>query len=100
MKRLFRKKFDVIAATAAEACARSKTAPAMVSANQRTAIWINQPKSADQGEEGETNRNDMADQLIGDQHHVFPGDASIEFALAVLPFAKLVGQFPQPQGPL
>ena len=39
----------------------------------------------------------MADQLIGDQHHVFPGDARIEFALAVLPFAKLVGQFPEPQ---
>ncbi len=41
----------------------------------------------------------MADQLVGDQHHVFPGDPRIELALAVLPFPELVGQFPEPQQP-
>jgi hypothetical protein len=58
-----------------------------------------QADPADQGKEGETNRDDVADQLIGDQHYVFPGDARIEFALAVLPFAKLVGQFTDSQRP-
>jgi hypothetical protein len=47
----------------------------------------------------QTNRNDVADQLVGDQHHVFPGDTRIELALAVLPFPELVRQFPEPQRP-
>ena len=58
-----------------------------------------QPDPADKREEDETNRDDMANQLVGDQHHVFPGDARIEFALAVLPFAKLVGQLTDSQRP-
>ena len=45
------------------------------------------------------NWNDLAEQLIGDQQHIFPGDERIEFALAALPFPELVGQFPEPQGP-
>jgi hypothetical protein len=39
----------------------------------------------------------VADQLIGDQHHVFPGDERIEFALALLPLPELVWQFSDPQ---
>ena len=55
--------------------------------------------SADKGEPGKRSRNDLAEQLIGDQHDIFPGDERIEFALAALPFPELVGQFPEPQGP-
>ncbi len=58
-----------------------------------------QSNSADKGEQGKTNRNDVANQLIGDQHHVFPGDERIEFAFAVLSHSEVVGQFPDPQRP-
>ena len=57
-----------------------------------------QSDTADEGEEGKTNRDDMADQLIGYQHHVFPGDERIEFALAVLPFPELVWQLADRNG--
>jgi hypothetical protein len=41
----------------------------------------------------------MANQLIGDQHHVFPGDERIVFAFAVLSHSEVVRQFPDPQRP-
>ena len=58
-----------------------------------------QSNSADKGEQAKTNRNDMANQLIGDQHHVFPGDERIEFALAMQPFAELQRQLGEDEGP-
>ncbi len=53
--------------------------------------------STDEREEGKTNRDDVADQLIGDQHDVFPGDERVEFALAVLTLPEVVGQLLDPQ---
>jgi hypothetical protein len=44
---------------------------------------MNSPIPPTLGEKRKTNRDDVADQLIGDQHHVFPGDEQIEFALAL-----------------
>ena len=48
--------------------------------------------AADEGEQGEPHRHDVADQLVGDQHAEFPRHHGIELALAVLARAELVMQ--------
>jgi hypothetical protein len=51
---------------------------------------------ADQAEQGETHRNEFAEQLVGEQHPVFPSDQCIELAFSLLTFTEPVGEFAHP----
>src|SRR6516162_4684483 len=47
-------------------------------------------RSPDRGEEDKPDRNIAADQLVQQQHQVFPDNEAVELALAVLALAKNV----------
>lgn len=51
---------------------------------------------ADQAEKGETHGNEFAEQVVGEQHPVFPSDQRIELTFAVLAFTEPVREFLHP----
>jgi hypothetical protein len=53
----------------------------------------------DQRENDKTDRYDVADYLVGQQHYVFPSDKRVELALADVTLAKVKGNFLHLQRP-
>src|ERR1700756_1212386 len=55
-----------------------------------------QPKRADRREERKPHRNDMADQLVGQQHPELPRDHGVELALAMLSLTERIRNLARP----